>query len=46
MKTCRDEFDRLMETCPPIDKDIINQFKFQLTSGGDQQGSCLSAKSN
>lgn len=36
MKTCRDEFDRLMETCPPIDKDILNQFKTQLTTGDDK----------
>ena len=36
MKTCRDEFDRLMETCPPIDKDIISQFKIQLTAGDDK----------
>ena len=36
MKTCRDEFDRLMETCPAIDNDIINEFKFKLTTGGDK----------
>ena len=35
MKNCRDEFDRLMETCPPIDKDIVDQFKSQLTGGDD-----------
>jgi hypothetical protein len=36
MKTCRDEFDRLMETCPAIDNDIINEFKIKLTTGGDK----------
>ena len=35
MKTCRDEYDRLMETCPPIDKDVIEEFKTQLTTGDD-----------
>lgn len=37
MKTCRDEFDRLMETCPHIDSDIIDKFKCQLTSGDDKR---------
>lgn len=37
MKTCRDEFDRLMETCPHIDSDIIDKFKSKLTSGNDQR---------
>ena len=37
MKTCRDEFDRLMETCPHIDEDIIDKFKFKLTSGDDKK---------
>ena len=37
MKTCRDEFDRLMETCPHIDSDIIDKFKSKLTSGDDQK---------
>lgn len=26
IKSCKDEYDRLMETCPIIDKNIINQF--------------------
>jgi len=33
MKTSRDEFDRLMETCPPVDRDIVSQFKNKLTTG-------------
>lgn len=33
MKTSRDEFDRLMETCPGIDKGIVEMFRKQLTSG-------------
>jgi len=37
MKTCRDEFDRLMETCPHIDSDIIDKFKSKLTTGDDQK---------
>tara|TARA_B100001173_G_scaffold311961_1_gene331034 strand:+ start:1817 stop:2662 length:846 start_codon:yes stop_codon:yes gene_type:complete len=37
MKTCRDEFDRLMETCPHIDEDIVNKFKSQLTTGDDKR---------
>jgi len=36
MKTCRDEFDRLMETCPAIDKDILDEFKIKLTRGDNQ----------
>jgi len=36
MKTSRDEFDRLMETCPPIDRDIVLQFRKQLTTGVDK----------
>lgn len=36
IKITRDEFDRLMETCPQIDKDIINLFKKKLTSGIDK----------
>lgn len=37
MKTCRDEFDRLMETCPHIDSDILNKFKIKLTTGDDKK---------
>jgi len=33
MKNSRDEFDRLMETVPPIDRDVVSQFKNQLTTG-------------
>ncbi len=36
MKTSRDEFDRLMETCPGIDKSIVEMFRKQLTSGIDK----------
>ena len=36
MKTSRDEFDRLMETCPGIDKGIVDMFKKQLTTGIDK----------
>jgi hypothetical protein len=36
MKTSRDEFDRLMETCPGIDKNILEMFKKQLTTGIDK----------
>ena len=36
MKTSRDEFDRLMETCPGIDKGIVEMFRKQLTSGIDK----------
>jgi hypothetical protein len=37
MKTTRDEYDRLMETCPPLDKDIISSFKQHLTSSKDKK---------
>lgn len=37
LKTSRDEFDRLMETCPGIDKNILEMFKKQLTTGIDKQ---------
>ena len=36
MKTSRDEFDRLMETCPGIDRGIVDMFKKQLTTGIDK----------
>lgn len=36
MKTSRDEFDRLMETCPPINKDIADLFRLELTKGKDK----------
>lgn len=36
MKTSRDEFDRLMETCPGIDKGITDMFRKQLTTGIDK----------
>jgi hypothetical protein len=36
MKTSRDEFDRLMETCPEIDKGIVEMFRKQLTTGIDK----------
>jgi hypothetical protein len=36
MKTSRDEFDRLMETCPGIDKNILEMFKKHLTTGIDK----------
>lgn len=36
MKNARDEFDRLMETSPNIDKDILNIFKEELTKGKDK----------
>ena len=36
MKTSRDEFDRLMETCPGIDKGIVDMFRKQLTTGIDK----------
>lgn len=36
IKITRDEFDRLMETCPQIDKDIINLFRKKLTTGIDK----------
>ena len=37
MKINRDEFDRLMETCPSIDTDILQSFKKSLTSGFDKK---------
>ena len=37
MKINRDEFDRLMETCPSIDSDILQSFKKSLTSGSDKK---------
>tara|TARA_B100001287_G_C22683012_1_gene531601 strand:- start:2537 stop:3388 length:852 start_codon:yes stop_codon:yes gene_type:complete len=36
MKSSRDEFDRLMETCPPIDKSIADMFRVELTKGKDK----------
>jgi hypothetical protein len=36
MKTSRDEFDRLMETCPGIDRSIVDMFRKQLTTGIDK----------
>ena len=33
MKTSRDEFDRLMETCPPIDKNIAELFRNRINKG-------------
>tara|TARA_Y100001958_G_C21245957_1_gene576036 strand:- start:3376 stop:4230 length:855 start_codon:yes stop_codon:yes gene_type:complete len=36
MKTSRDEFDRLMETCPNIEKKVIHQFRNTLTKGGNK----------
>jgi len=37
MKISRDEFDRLMETCPRIDTDILNSFRKSLTYGSDKK---------
>lgn len=37
MKISRDEFDRLMETCPRIDTDILNSFRKSLTYGFDKK---------
>lgn len=37
MKINRDEFDRLMETSPNIDNDILESFKKSLTSGKDKK---------
>lgn len=37
MKINRDEFDRLMETSPSIDNDILESFKKSLTSGKDKK---------
>ena len=36
IKTFRDEYDRLMETCPQIDKDIVELFREKLTTGIDK----------
>lgn len=36
IKNTRDEYDRLMETCPQIDRDIINSFREKLTTGIDK----------
>tara|TARA_X000001036_G_scaffold150423_1_gene142848 strand:- start:20005 stop:20850 length:846 start_codon:yes stop_codon:yes gene_type:complete len=36
IKTARDEYDRLMETCPQIDKDIVEVFRKKLTTGIDK----------
>tara|TARA_B100000035_G_scaffold315470_1_gene336660 strand:- start:7592 stop:8431 length:840 start_codon:yes stop_codon:yes gene_type:complete len=36
IKHSRDEFDRLMETCPQIDADIVEMFKKKLTTGIDK----------
>ena len=37
MKINRDEFDRLMETCPSLDKDILDSFRKSLTNGKDKK---------
>ena len=36
IKTARDEYDRLMETCPQIDRDIVETFRKRLTTGIDK----------
>ncbi len=36
IKSSRDEYDRLMETCPQIDKDIVELFRKKLTTGIDK----------
>ena len=36
IKNARDEYDRLMETCPQLDIDIVNSFRKQLTTGIDK----------
>ena len=36
IKNARDEYDRLMETCPQIDSDIVESFKKKLTTGIDK----------
>jgi len=36
IKTARDEYDRLMETCPQIDRDIVESFRKKLTTGIDK----------
>ena len=37
IKSCKDEFDRLMETSPNIDQDILFLFKKNLTKGSNKQ---------
>lgn len=37
LKLCKSEFDGLMETSPPIDKDIIEQFKRKLLRGNSKE---------
>lgn len=44
MKTNRDEFDRLMETSPGIDKDIIKAFRIELTNGKNKEESSRKLK--
>lgn len=36
IKNTRDEYDRLMETCPQIDRDIVESFRKKLTTGIDK----------
>ena len=36
IKTARDEYDRLMETCPQIDKEVVELFRKKLTTGIDK----------
>lgn len=36
INTARDEYDRLMETCPQIDRDIVETFRKRLTTGIDK----------
>lgn len=36
IKNARDEYDRLMETCPQIDRDIVESFRKKLTTGIDK----------
>ena len=44
MKSSRDEFDRLMETSPNIDMDILNTFKVDLTKSKDKTESIRKLK--
>ena len=44
MKSSRDEFDRLMETSPNIDMDILNTFKIDLTKSKDKTESIRKLK--
>ena len=37
LKLCKSEFDGLMETSPPIDKDILSQFKHKLLQGNSKE---------